>query len=305
MKKSTISGLTITAVWILGILFLVPVNDFFELDLNEKGDFLAGIVAPLAFFWFILAYFLQKEELNENTKALKGQEKQLEETKEQFKIQQFENSFFNLLRIQSDIRNELHVRSRILKKDGTRVNESTFKGKDFFNLILNHLTFINLSFEELMYYSSPVPGTAYVNNLYLINLDYGITRDQHHKNLELTKEEKAKESYLIIYNSYLNELGHYFRHLYNILIFIQDFSKNYKEERKVELMKKYSKLVQAQLSDSELSVLFYNGLLFPNMKVAIINHDLIENLNSNSLIEKDHIDFYPDIEIKKPPRSNN
>ena len=45
---------------------------------NEIGDFVAGAVAPLAFFWFILAYFQQSEEIKANTAALRTQRDEME-----------------------------------------------------------------------------------------------------------------------------------------------------------------------------------------------------------------------------------
>jgi hypothetical protein len=41
------------------------------LQLNEIGDSLAGFAAPLAFFWFLVAVFLQKEELENSREELR------------------------------------------------------------------------------------------------------------------------------------------------------------------------------------------------------------------------------------------
>lgn len=54
---------------------------------NEVGDFLAGTAGTLALVWLIVGYFLQREELHQNTKALNDQkgefEKQVSEMKDQ------------------------------------------------------------------------------------------------------------------------------------------------------------------------------------------------------------------------------
>lgn len=55
--------------------------------LNELGDFVAGWVAPLAFFWFILAYYQQKEELKLNTEAISAQKVELQKQVEALEIQ--------------------------------------------------------------------------------------------------------------------------------------------------------------------------------------------------------------------------
>lgn len=48
------------------------------LSSNELGDFLAGIFAPLAFFFLYLGYRQQAEQLKQNTKALEHQAKSLD-----------------------------------------------------------------------------------------------------------------------------------------------------------------------------------------------------------------------------------
>ncbi|WP_374254342.1 hypothetical protein [Acinetobacter brisouii] len=54
---------------------------------NELGDFLAGIFAPLAFFFLYLGYKQQGEELKQNTKALMMQAEELKISNESLKQQ--------------------------------------------------------------------------------------------------------------------------------------------------------------------------------------------------------------------------
>ncbi len=53
-----------TVTWLL-LIFLFAVLKGYELpnSLNELGDALAGIVAPIAFFWLILGYLQQSKQL--------------------------------------------------------------------------------------------------------------------------------------------------------------------------------------------------------------------------------------------------
>ena len=72
-------GLIITALWsvmVAGILCL-KWDQVISMPLNEWGDFLAGITAPIAFLWLIIGYMLQRKELNLNTKALQEQQNEL------------------------------------------------------------------------------------------------------------------------------------------------------------------------------------------------------------------------------------
>lgn len=78
-KKSLIIGVTITCIWFLGIYRFCFLNGYkLPESLNELGDFLAGIFAPVAFFWLILGYMQQGKQLDQNTKALEQQERALQ-----------------------------------------------------------------------------------------------------------------------------------------------------------------------------------------------------------------------------------
>ncbi|EOX3354395.1 hypothetical protein ACPFTX_003402 [Vibrio cholerae] len=65
-------GILITIVWTTLVAFLVYLkwDQALEMSLNECGDFLAGVTAPIAFLWLIIGYMLQRKELNLNTEAL-------------------------------------------------------------------------------------------------------------------------------------------------------------------------------------------------------------------------------------------
>ena len=68
----------LTAVWLLWwgwVFFGNPEN--LATPLNELGDFLAGVTAPLAFGWLVLGYFQHGQELRQNTEALKAQQEEL------------------------------------------------------------------------------------------------------------------------------------------------------------------------------------------------------------------------------------
>lgn len=52
---------------------LINFEELKTLDLNEKGDFLAGIFSPLAFLWLVYGYLQQGQELKQNTEALRLQ----------------------------------------------------------------------------------------------------------------------------------------------------------------------------------------------------------------------------------------
>jgi len=79
MKRGTLVGVILSALWVVGVCALLYAkrHSLPNLPINEWGDFFAGAVAPLAFFWLVLGYFQQGEELRLNTEALKSQQEEL------------------------------------------------------------------------------------------------------------------------------------------------------------------------------------------------------------------------------------
>ena len=66
------------------------------------------------------------------------------------------------------------------------------------------------------------------------------------------EEDIASSIYDEIYDKYGNQLGHYFRALYHIISYVDDSDVGNK--------KMYIDIIQSQLSNSELYILFYNGI---------------------------------------------
>lgn len=77
-------GIAISALYLLGIYVTVSYKyaDFTSLKLNEIGDFLAGVFAPLALLWLVIGYFQQGDELSQNSQALLLQAKELKQAAE-------------------------------------------------------------------------------------------------------------------------------------------------------------------------------------------------------------------------------
>lgn len=85
--KSTI-GFTLSAFWLLfGFFVWYFIYDSSKLELGELGTLVAGWFSPLAFMWFIIAYYQQKEELSLNTRALELQKEEMIKQVEFLKIQ--------------------------------------------------------------------------------------------------------------------------------------------------------------------------------------------------------------------------
>ena len=67
MKHAGISVMGSLSIFYIAIVLFLRGNDACELltvgNLNELGDFLAGVFTPLAFGWLVYGYLLQSNEL--------------------------------------------------------------------------------------------------------------------------------------------------------------------------------------------------------------------------------------------------
>ena len=69
----------ITAVYIGGAFMVMGArfDELVSLELNEVGDFSAGVFGPVAFFWLVLGYVQQGRELKLSSQALSTQAEEL------------------------------------------------------------------------------------------------------------------------------------------------------------------------------------------------------------------------------------
>ncbi|MEL6882929.1 MAG: putative phage abortive infection protein [Pseudomonadota bacterium] len=91
----------------------------------------------------------------------------------------------------------------------------------------------------------------------------------------------------VLWNEHGNDLGHYFRLLYNSFRFISETDK--------ELQYKYGRLFRAQLSDPELLLIYYNclsekGKTFLNYAVEF---EIFDNLPVSKILDQSHLTLVP------------
>lgn len=153
---------------------------------------------------------LQRTELQLTRDELSGQREQMASQATTLKLQQFESTFFQLLRMLGDI---------VEAMDLTGARDKMIRGRDCFR------TFVSWHTE---FYS-----------------DKAIVDDD-----TTPMPEKFKMVYARFYKKAEPEVGHYFRHLYHIIKFV-DLSL-------IDDKRRYTSFVRAQLSANELRLLFYN-----------------------------------------------
>lgn len=174
-----------------------------------------------------------------------SQREELDITRNELKTQGFDTSFFQMLRLHNEILGSID-----LVKRSPNGGSDTSSGRDCF-----------------------VTFRARLTNKYK-----RIDKEQSDKN----EEDKIKAAYSDFWEKGNNELGHYFRFLFNLYRFID-------ESNGVD-KKFYSNLVRSQLSDQELFILFYNCLTPQGSKFMkyAIEYELFDNMKRSGLISSSH-----------------
>lgn len=84
-------GVGVTGVWLLlGMVYIsiiVGWDDFVRQQAPDLGEFLGGAFGPLAFLWFVVGFFLQQRQLENNTTMLSQQLEVMRQSAAQSEVQ--------------------------------------------------------------------------------------------------------------------------------------------------------------------------------------------------------------------------
>lgn len=203
------------------------------------------------------------------------------------KRQNIQHSIFELMKNQMDLLNQIEIQKykgasffiyakSILKRlydiISKEINDAPENPTDYYSNPLNK--------EVLEFSETPLGRDSlkiFYRNKPVMNKD----------EIEIEFERrKAEYVYEYFFETHYIFVGHYFRHLYNIIKFIHI-------QHRFWIKKEfYTGLLQAQMSAPELYVLFYNGLKFEKMEKFINEYGLVENLAKKDLMAYSHYKFY-------------
>ncbi len=300
----------------------------FNQDTGAVGDTIGGTTAPIV---GLISIFLLIWTLIEQKKSNDKQIRFMQD-------ERFENTLFNLLNEQREITSSLYIDfHRLAKNDVTKEIHTNVRGYEFFKMAVYELNilFNSLDSEEFhKEYNSDTVGKMMeqiADNLYYgVNLPHELKLENEEsihegKNIALAayfndlykisqtefiqyKSKSVENRIQFVYKKYFSRRinsGHYFRHLYRILKFIE-----LNETRELNMVRndeqlsvknkylEYAQFVQAQMSIEELLVIFYNSFYFPKTKSMLIKYNLLENLNVEKLIKPEH-NCEPQFHLKK------
>lgn len=238
LKRITFWVFIISFIIILFTVIAYVINGFLNPSyilstekLGHFGDFVGGFVGVILTFLATVLIYL----------TYKSQTKELEQSRELFAKQSFENTFFNMLKVHQDLRKEISFdffEKRIMHntnedqkvKDYRLIYDYSTKisGKAFFD-------FAQKDFTKLFSISDK-PPSRYTASAEIMkkhkDKGYNPFADKHNY------LEGIKFKYNIFWETYANYLGDYFRNIYHILKFISDEKK---KKLKI-LMKKMMKI---------------------------------------------------------------
>lgn len=243
------------------------------LEVGDRGTFgdmfggLNALFSGFAFSGIIYTIYMQRkeleyqrEELELTRKALQGQQAEMSEQNKTLKIQQFENTFFSMLRTFNDIIDaiDLHTTTAYPPTTNRQTHRTIVnKGRDCFKSFQRTLR------EDLSEFVS--------------SIDLG-------QGLDLTYFDACYDKW---WKKNRSNLAHYFRTLYNLLKFI--------DASTVQNKHIYTDIVRAQLSDQEQAILFYNCLSEngrEKLKGLIERYALLKHVPDDLLLNSEHRNLY-------------
>ncbi len=234
--------------------------------LGTSGDYFGGFANPIlsfmAFLGVLYSIYLQQTSLRENQQDTQRQIATLER-------QNIETTFFSMLKLYDSIVNSTDTNIKRTGFDLTgKVNSSVqhIKGRDCFTLFAERL-----------------------QNTYI----------KHKKDRmgDTNEESIIEDAYSDFYGPHRQDLGHYFRFLFNTIRYIDDQSQRKDLGIPRAEFEKYMKILRAQLSDQELVLLFYNCLHGRGKDFAKYakQFELFDNLPRELLFDPSHVYSFPQL----------
>ncbi|PKP18963.1 MAG: hypothetical protein CVU07_00875 [Bacteroidetes bacterium HGW-Bacteroidetes-23] len=264
-------------------------------ELGQHGDYVGGMLNPLiavfAVFAAGFAFYAQYQ-------ANKQVQEQFEKQEKKDYVQNFENTFFNMLTIHHQIVQDMdYYLKSFYTYDNEDFSHSFDKKKLNDDKISKSRDVFKNSFRLLYIFMNEEKSRILGENI----INYSI-RD---KICNLTSstfshydkkiETKFNHIYKSIYIKYDSDFGHYFRNFYRLIKMVDEkkFSNNNVEDYKIKYS--YTSIIRAQLSDSEIKWLFLNCLSdagYKKFKPLIEKYSLLKIINLEDYLFKYFAMFY-------------
>lgn len=279
----------IISIALIGFSFIAPVifvqESIFGIDFNKTGpigDTVGGLMNPFIALAGVsltfLAFYIQ---LIANRQQRISFRTELDEQKEQFKKNQFENQFYEMIRLHKENVSEISITVKTSYYSGREEVKSEYQivGREVFNLFLNEIKILYKVAERVFSEGNQDFWLNKAYHMFFQGIDYDIKKQSAEDRfrvfidelIEIREKNSVNQTsfnnviykYKIkpewynykLFSGHSSLLAHYFRHLFITVKFVanQDESLiSYSEKRK------YLRILRAQLSNQEQAMLFYN-----------------------------------------------
>lgn len=312
----------VVSILVLPLIFMLPV--YFDLiDFTNKGpigDFINGIAGPfiailVSILTFLAFYIQYKANIQQREQFNTALNRQIADSKAQekvWRVERFENRFYELLKLHKSNVDEMNIGDKVykskcfvpmfyelrfcyiaandlLKRVPSDIKE--FHEYDKINLLnfAYKIFFFGIGVQSEKHYVNELnKGETHLFHQLKILLDeiqkkyeyitseYPLNKYyQHDLPLSGEADDRTTEFFYFPFDGHVNRLGHYYRHLFQTASYIinQEFLD---EGEKYE----YIKTLRAQLTNFEQLLLYYNAIAwFDNeWKELFTRFRLIKNL---------------------------
>lgn len=194
-------------------------------------------------------------------------------------------------------RAELEGQKLQLEKQNDNISKQNFE-ITFFNMLKNIQSITN-------YMVSPngnEEGRIYLHNLFE-TLDIAVSQNKEYQAVKFVGDDNNKDllrdsllkTYDNIFISHSYNLGHFYRTIHNLLKMIENYSSD------IDVKRKYSSILQAQLSNDELGFILYNSLSSfslnkennPEFHRMVDELNILENINEKCVFDKKLVEYFP------------
>ncbi len=173
-------------------------------------------------------------------------------------------------------RKELAETTKEFKRQNKTMQKQRFENT-FFNLLSLHNEIVSSI-------AVPKGGGEYHNSREAFSFILENFKRNYAKNVADVSLKKTQSVFTDVYARYEHVLGHYYRNLYRIYVFI--------ENSDIEDKDFYAKIIRAQLSNSEWILLFYNSYFLEEgqkFRDYAARYDVFEKLPEHKLAHKSDV----------------
>ncbi|OFP33303.1 putative phage abortive infection protein [Segatella oris] len=235
---------------------------------NNLGSFISGTIGILFTITATIFLFI----------TFREQRKQFELSKQSQEQSRFETTYFNLLLMLDDVRD--NVNKNIAQHFNTPDITTIW---DYYGLMKEYYTIY--------------PKEENKDNFETI-------MDRLSSNSLNTEKDMAQGCILDFFDSFVGKhnfsIGYFFRYIYNTINFVVTERNAVQDKTENTDIQRYLNILQAQLSDEELALIFYDALSsfgknkhgYKQFHTLLNTYQFLENINEHFLLHRNHHVFY-------------